>query len=427
MKLAVLTVAVLGILGLERLIVTLGTSTPGRQEWVRKHPILHPNSISFVRMPMGLISLLIWILGWQSLAFVWFSAWMISDLTDGTIARNCDLTTESGKWLDPLSDKLMYFPTLVYFAVVGTLDPWWVAALVVIDALGQASRLVATKKAANLFGKGKTALITVLLALASLRVICDLDFIGPRFLGLLTISCTILAFLSAYCKVVPDAWYANSLTLANLICGIGAIHQIFMGKPLVAFILVFVGQFFDLFDGRLARKFGSTTHGAVYDDVADATSFGLAISLVIARMLGGWYGGGVALVYFLCVVFRLVRFLHPPVTLPPGIFLGMPSPAGAMLAGAAVLSFAEASRGLATALVVLTCVLMVSNLRYRHFGRVMWPSLPNSIKVVGFVLFLIFVNQSLAADNRFTFTLLCFLMAAAYALVGLEWRRPVRA
>jgi phosphatidylserine synthase len=105
----------------------------------------------------------------------------------------------------------------------------------------------------------------------------------------------------------------------------------------------------------------------------------------------------------------------------------MPSPAGAMLAGAAVLSFAEASRGLATALVVLTCVLMVSNLRYRHFGRVMWPSLPNSIKVVGFVLFLIFVNQSLAADNRFTFTLLCFLMAAAYALVGLEWRRPVRA
>ena len=58
-----------------------------------------------------------------SAATLWFAFFMITDLSDGTIARNCDLQTEMGKWLDPLSDKFMYFPVLFYlivFAVIMT-------------------------------------------------------------------------------------------------------------------------------------------------------------------------------------------------------------------------------------------------------------------------------------------------------------------
>ncbi|MBP5638611.1 MAG: hypothetical protein J6X55_03975 [Victivallales bacterium] len=35
---------------------------------------------------------------------------MIIDMTDGTIALNCDLVTETGKCLDPLSDEFTNFP-----------------------------------------------------------------------------------------------------------------------------------------------------------------------------------------------------------------------------------------------------------------------------------------------------------------------------
>ena len=418
-----LVALVLAFLAFERTCILTMTRREAGRQWIIHHRILHPNTISLVRIPMGVLSVGMWVVGWQAFSVVWFAAWMITDVTDGTIARNCGLTTESGKWLDPLSDKCMYFPPLIFFAWLGVLDPGWVAAVIVTDAIGQASRLLVKKKAANLFGKAKTALITVLLSLTALDHIGELAFISPAFLYLLTISCAILAFLSFFCKVVPDAWYANSLTLANFFCGLAAIWSVVSGNFVRAYVLVFVGQFFDLFDGRLARKYGSTRHGAVYDDVADGTSFGLAVAYLIFARLGGTMAAGVVSgAYVLCVVYRLFRFLHPPVPLPPGIFLGLPSPAGALLAGAAVLLFWRWPP-IAYTFVVLTAFLMVSRIRYRHFGQLIWPKLPRSLKVLAFVLFLIFVNKSLASKESYVaFELWCFGIALLYTVVyGVDW------
>ena len=417
-----LVLIVLGALLLERFSLTLITRSPQGRAWIVGHRLFHPNSISFIRMPMGIISILLWCQGWHIPGLLWFAVWMITDLSDGTIARNCNLQTESGKWLDPLSDKCMYFPPLIYFAWMGLLAWQWVWILILIDSLGQASRLVVKKKAANSFGKAKTAFITILLSVTALKLIGNLTFITPGLLLILTKSCTLLAFLSLYCKVIPDLWYANSLSLANFLCGLAAIQQIYIGHPIRAFVLVFMGQFFDLFDGRMARKFGSTPHGAVFDDMADGTSFGVAIACLIYAELGqDWLSAVVAVVYLTCVVYRLLRFLKPTMVLPRGVFQGLPSPAGAMMAGSSAL-MVEAHLALGLGLVLFASFLMISNIPYRHFGQKIWPSLPNSIKLLSFVLLLSLVNIVIADKNyKGAFSLICFVLIMTYLLLGLDY------
>lgn len=409
------------IFTVERLGITALTTHPASRAWISRHKLLHPNTISIVRIPMGGLSIMIWIWGWENLSIVWFAFWMITDLTDGTIARNCNLVTERGKWLDPLSDKALYFPALLFFAVKGPLPLAWVLLVIGVDTLGQAARLFIKKKAANHFGKAKTALITILLALTAFSQIAETNFLPPEFLGLMTVSCAILAFLSFYCKAIPDNWYANCLTLANFMCGGAAIAIILLkDQVLVAFILVFVGQFFDLFDGRLARKYGSTRHGSVFDDVADATSFGLAIGVLIYDQLDpGTMTLVLAAAYVCSVVFRLVRFLHRASQTPPGVFEGLPAPAGALLAGSGVL-FLQATPALAMLTVAAAMVLMISRIKYYHFGREIWPRLPNMLKIAGFVAILMYVNYRLAISKQYTGTLelLCFVIAITYACLG---------
>ena len=426
--------AVLAMLAIERIGISLLIRRESGRNWIRRQPLLHPNAISYMRMPMGLISILMWCSGWYVISILWFAAWMISDLTDGTIARACDLQTESGKWLDPLSDKCMYFPPLVYFAWQGNLlHPVWglIVAIMVIDVLGQFSRFFSPKKAANSFGKAKTAFITILLTVVTFSQMpgaIKLPLAHDRLLFGLAVSCVALAFLSLYCKIIPDNWYANSLTLCNLLCGTAAIWQVLDGHPMRAFILVFVGQFFDLFDGRLARKFGSTRYGAMFDDIADGTSFGLAIGFLIVYQLNwtplAWAIGGL---YFICVVYRLIRFLKPTVKLPPGIFQGYPSPGGAMLAGASVLVFGREGRldfpEIAMVLVIISALLMISSIPYRHFGQRIWPSLPNGVKLLFCVLFLAMANIGVAdKDYKFAFLCLCMILNLAYITLGVEWK-----
>jgi CDP-diacylglycerol---serine O-phosphatidyltransferase len=420
---------VIVILLVERIVVTRVTRSPRGREWVRHTPLLHPNGISLLRMPMGLVGVWMAHQGWWEASTLFFGFWMISDITDGTIARACELETESGKWLDPLSDKFMYFPALVYCAVAGNVRvplPWgWVTTFLLIDALGQASRLVIRKQAANYFGKAKTAFVTIVLACTALDQMQPLWFMSDRFVYAVTVSATLLAFLSVYCRVIPDSWYANSLTLANFLCGTAAIWNVFVGHPLRAFVLVFLGQFFDLFDGRMARLYGSTRHGPIFDDIADGTSFGLAIGYLIVQelqpgippLLAGVVGGG----YVVCVIYRLYRFLRPTTPLAPGIFQGMPSPAGAMLAGSAVLLFGEHAPWLALALAVTSALLMISNLHYRHFARRIWPVLPRVAKLLVCILFVIFVDVALAHRNfSLFFSLFCFLLGVTYAVYGLD-------
>jgi CDP-diacylglycerol--serine O-phosphatidyltransferase len=433
---------VLLMLAAERLSITALLKQEKYRDFIRRHPILHPNGISILRLPQGIIAIaLAHYCNWE-IAIIWFAFWMITDLTDGTIARACDLASETGAWLDPFSDKCMSFPALFYMALAPaehfhgpTLSLWAVIAYCSIDVIGQASRLFCSKKAANSFGKVKTALITVLISLLAINQLLatDLIFMNDVFVGTLTISCIIFAFLSLYCKVIPNHWYANTLTLLNFLCGLAAIWTAickpFPGNSfLISFLLVFVGQFFDLFDGRLARKYGSTKRGPLFDDIADGTSFGLAVGLIVFLCLSEvtsplnlWGAGFIALFYIVSLIYRLYRFLHPTMQMPAGIFQGLPAPAGALLTGSFIVAASKMNTGwaigIAAAVTVISSFLMVSNLPYRHFGQNLWPSLPKGMRCFLLILTIIFGCFAVASRDWATaFIWFTAVLALCYSL-----------
>lgn len=403
----------------ERLFVLRGMRTPAQVARVRGCWFLQPNTISRFRYPMGFATVAILHLGWPKLAFLFFTFWMITDLTDGEIARRCNLFTPKGESIDPLSDKLMYGPLLAYFAWQGVYPVWLVVLFLSFDFLGQVSRSFIPNKAANLFGKAKTFLVVLLLTITGLEWIY-----GPlalhRAIRPLLGFCTALSLCSIAFRIIPNYWYANILSLMNMVCGLAGIWVILAGHPPVyAFGLVFLGQFLDLFDGRAAERWGSTPRGEVFDDVADGTSFGLTVGLIVATSFASLAVGiSLGLAYLAATWYRLLRFVveKRKAGVLGGVktFAGMPSPGGALLVGSGCLILGS---DVLKAIVVLGGAgLMVSRFPYSHFGRAALPRIPRIARVLALALFIVLLAQGVRKDEYGLPLAISFAAALAYVV-----------
>jgi len=409
---------VLLMLAAERYVVIRLLRTPQQIAWVRNHSLLHPNAISRARYPMGFLSVVFLHMGYPRLCFLFFTFWMITDITDGEIARKCDLNTVEGESIDPFSDKMMYFPMLIYMAWRGWLDPVLVSLFLAFDVTGQISRRFTKVKAANLFGKAKTFLVVVLLIVVGLVWIYGpLPFLARTILPLLGI-CTGLAFCSTAFKLVPNYWYANILSIMNLLCGLAGCWVVLAGHPLVyALGLVFLGQFLDLFDGRAAERWGSTPQGELFDDVADGTSFGLTTGLIAAASFTHlWVGIVLGGVYVSATVYRLVRFVvekrKQGVLGGVTTFSGMPSPAAALMVGTTCVLIAnDATSGI---IIAVTALLMISRVPYAHFGRCILPKIPKVVRVLTLGTFLFLLALGVHRDHYTVPLLIAFVTAVGY-------------
>lgn len=409
---------VLLMLAAERYVVIRLLRTPQQIAWVRSHSLLHPNAISRARYPMGFLSVVFLHMGYPRLCFLFFTFWMITDITDGEIARKCDLNTVEGESIDPFSDKMMYFPMLIYMAWRGWLDPVLVSLFLAFDVTGQISRRFTKVKAANLFGKAKTFLVVVLLIVVGLVWIYGpLPFLARTILPLLGI-CTGLAFCSTAFKLVPNYWYANILSIMNLLCGLAGCWVVLAGHPLVyALGLVFLGQFLDLFDGRAAERWGSTPQGELFDDVADGTSFGLTTGLIAAASFTHlWVGIVLGGVYVGATVYRLVRFVvekrKQGVLGGVTTFSGMPSPAAALMVGTTCVLIAnDATSGI---IITVTALLMISRVPYAHFGRCILPKIPKVVRVLTLGTFLFLLALGVHRDHYTVPLLIAFATAVGY-------------
>lgn len=144
---------------------------------------------------------------------------------------------------------------------------------------------------------------------------------------------------------------ADTLTLGNATCGFMAVYFTTTGvliphlmgnddggmarhSAATAVLLMLLASVFDLFDGLVARKLRSSAMGAELDNLSDLISFGLAPAYfvvtwgMVATDAHQKVSAIAAVVVMLAVVLRLARFSC--VTLPGGIFQGMPSPFGAL-------------------------------------------------------------------------------------------------
>lgn len=132
----------------------------------------------------------------------------------------------------------------------------------------------------------------------------------------------------------------NAITVLALCSGLSALKFALDGNFTGALAAIALAALLDALDGRLARLLDATSRiGAELDSLADSVSFGVApaVVLFVWSLHGIRVGWPVALVFTVCVVLRLARFntlLDDTEALPftKEFFIGIPSPAGALLA-----------------------------------------------------------------------------------------------
>lgn len=391
------------------------------QEFIHSHQwLLHPNSICYWRTGMALIAFPLYFFSpYQSFAILIFTVAAILDGVDGVVARGCNLGTKWGEWLDPLCDKLTYLPPLLGFAYMGLLSTKLVWILVVIEFAGQffarhILNLLKTSGAANNFGKIKAIMCFALV------IFCALIQENPNIVNLsneVLTACLILATASIVFKFVPNRLYADILSTLNFICGVTSLILAHEQRFAWAICIIIAGQLFDLFDGRMAEKHGGTKYGPYLDDIADFVSFGLAPAYMVIKSGGNlaWIFG---LIFITAVAWRLIRFVavdKKRTDLPEGVFNGLPSPAGALIVlGACLVVSPNVLLGFA----LLSAALMVSHIRFAHFGRVIMKQIPKPLFFVISTTIIVTLAFVLKTKNAEMFGYLILSSVTLYMVAG---------
>ncbi|MFO1105605.1 MAG: CDP-diacylglycerol--serine O-phosphatidyltransferase [Amaricoccus sp.] len=129
------------------------------------------------------------------------------------------------------------------------------------------------------------------------------------------------------------------VTIIGLTAGLTAIRSAFAGNFALAAALILIAAVLDGLDGLLARRLGSASpFGAELDSLCDFVDFGVAPGILVYEMtLGGArdIGWVLAMVYITCCCLRLARFnvnRDAPTGGKAPHFVGVPAPAGALLA-----------------------------------------------------------------------------------------------
>ncbi len=171
------------------------------------------------------------------------------------------------------------------------------------------------------------------------------------------------------------------LTLLNAICGGVGIFLIITGHPFIAGFIIVFGAMLDFWDGKLARLFGVENNmGATADMIADMVTFATAPAVMI------WFTGespvikSIAVLYWLLLIGRLIRFrLHPT---SHGLFHGLPSPSAAILTvSASLIPFLTARPIFFYAGCVIIALLAISKIRFPAITHASLKLLPKTFYI----------------------------------------------
>ena len=70
----------------------------------------------------------------------------VTDAYDGYYARKNDMVTDTGKFLDPLADKILVSSAFISFAVMGLIDFWMVTLIIFRDLFVTGLRVIMSRK-----------------------------------------------------------------------------------------------------------------------------------------------------------------------------------------------------------------------------------------------------------------------------------------
>jgi CDP-diacylglycerol--serine O-phosphatidyltransferase len=134
---------------------------------------------------------------------------------------------------------------------------------------------------------------------------------------------------------------ANLFTFVNITAGLLAVYFITQNNFFLAIILAWIGGAFDIFDGKIARKYNlSNEFGIQLDSFADFLSFVLVPVFLIFQAVYANSLEGISLIiaaitsiyYVISGLRRLIHFnIHADAGEVDKFFTGVPTPLGAIL------------------------------------------------------------------------------------------------
>src|SRR5437763_10997150 len=219
-------------------------------------------------------------------------------------------------------------------------------------------------------------------------------------------------------------------TVSSIFCGVYSI-MLSSGETTSdnfyrAAVAIFFGNFFDAFDGRVARMTKTQSDfGVELDSLADVITFGVAPAILVYKwaLYGlGFAGILIAAVYASCGAIRLARFnvLAHSEGGVQRFFIGLPIPLAAGMLVSLVIAVQQprspAAEGVAlwgiAILVLVLAFLMVSTIRYRTFKEAGLN--PRTLLVF---LLITVVGVAVAIRGRPSLVLLVYF--SIYILLGL--------
>ena len=142
------------------------------------------NKLTMLRVALIPVYLIVLYWGFAGATYAALAIFVIASLTDfvdGYIARHYNQTTDFGKFMDPLADKVLVLSAMLWFCQAGRLPAWAVAIVVAREFAVSGLRLVAVDNgrviAAGWSGKVKTFSTMVCLCLMHLPIPGWLDWV----------------------------------------------------------------------------------------------------------------------------------------------------------------------------------------------------------------------------------------------------------
>jgi len=134
---------------------------------------------------------------------------------------------------------------------------------------------------------------------------------------------------------------ANLFTFVNITAGLMATYFITQNNFILAIVLAWIGGAFDIFDGKIARKYNlSNEFGVQLDSFADFLSFVLVPVFLIfqavyaSQLTGIWLilASVISISYVIAGLRRLIQFnINADAGEIEKYFVGVPTPLGAIL------------------------------------------------------------------------------------------------
>lgn len=118
------------------------------------------SKITLARVALIPVFMVVLLLGYNWAALIIFAVASLTDFVDGYIARHYNQTSDFGKFLDPLADKLLVTAAMLIFVQWGRMPAWAVMVVLAREFAVSGLRMVAAAGgkvlAAGFSGKVKT-------------------------------------------------------------------------------------------------------------------------------------------------------------------------------------------------------------------------------------------------------------------------------